>query len=513
MKTASKQYSFQLFTLATLVVSAYWGIWGIYFQQDEWSGFARGLIAEEEGIGSLIRFSGSHFTPFTVNTFIFWYNIFGLHSAWYAVFAITLHFVNTYLLFVLAKKMFSSFSTAIFAAAIFAVNATSQQAVTWYAASFSFVPAATLALLGLIYFESFLSSQKSKYIILSGLFIILSAGFRENSIALLGYIVLRLMLVQQWKPIRFLVGIGGVYMAGRFLPLILDIVPKTIAHASSFSFFHIILQNIRFIFFYLPRIIIPPDVPAFFIKSVFGNYEQYLSGEIYLGIFYVLLAMILFFLIKKHRTPDTTFWVLIGFLVFSIVPFSLLPIELSLESRHFYLSSVGWALLCGWGYKTIFSRHTKKSFYLAGLCAIYIFLNVFIIQKEIARQNRVSRERQKIVSELSVLYPTLPKKSLIYATGSALPFQSGVGHMLMVIWHAKQNYIPLLTKQTLWDMDSQGYYSARDVGLGYIRDWNLLISTYCKEHFLPEQVFSFSWDGVEILNTSLYTRSLLSCTL
>jgi hypothetical protein len=484
--------------ISILTIATYWGTWHGYFQQDEWSGFARVISAQEEGFRSLIRFSGSHFTPLSIVHVAILYAIFELHHTWYGVYSVFLHLINTCLLFILAQAMTKNKIASLLSAIVFAIAFTPQQAVTWYAASMAYLPGAFFALLGLIVFEKFLQFRKKSYLWLAIMCACISAGFRETGIALLPYFAYRDRPI--WKPIALtLIG----YVALRFGPLAFTTSLTTSApHATEFFLTDILYQKVTFILFYLPRFIIPIDIPIAIAQFVFGSTFR-LAYDSILNIFYAITWAT--FLLCATRIPWTTHMKNAVLLVLlSLAPLTLLPRPFVMESRHFYPLSMGFALLVGHVVYQYIHKKVVIIFFLA-----IVALNVALIRQEMSTIQSITTTRLSIISQWFSLYPTIPNNTVFLVLGDVPPFQSGFGQMLLVYYKAT----PFLKNYFLWNIYEQGYRQSTEGGFGYFTEHNRMMEAYCEHKIKSTDVFIASWDQstASLTDISSSYRATLAC--
>ena len=508
--------------LFTILV--FYGLWHMYFQQDEWVGFGRVVYAQTYGFTTLIIQSGSHFTPLTTILMAAFYTLFSLDHRWYAWYSILLHAANGLLLYILADTLIKNKKAAILAATLFVAAAPSQQAVTWYAASLSFLPSAFFSLLGLLLFEMFLKIPKAKHLFLSMLCILIGAGFRENAIFLLAYVPIRSLVVRNphtKKVLAYSCFFFGLYAIARFLPNMLFGNPLTTLAPGKVSLFTIALQAITFELLYLPKIIFPEYLSRIWLVRLFGPWAHFVNLEYLVHIFYaalwttsaVILALLLRFSIKAKQHQHFV-WSMIVFLVLSVLPFALLPPPLIMEPRHFYLSSVGFSLLVAYILLLVIKKSTPigKVVLMAGVI-LYAAVNIVVIQITLRALKRTSDTKKTAVAQLASLFPNLQKQTLVLGTGDPLPFQTGTGNMLLLLYYDKQPYQKHLGEKFLQNLYSQGYKDIDGVGFGFFTDLPTLLTTYCQYRLQPENVLSFSWNGISqtLTDVSSGARAMLRC--
>lgn len=521
--------------LGLLTVLTYWGLWETYFQQDEWNGFGKVIYATHFGWMSLVRIYGSHFTPLSSLFFAFLYSVFGLNSSLYGLYSIALHMLNSFMIFFLAKYTFKKNITALIVSGLFAVAFVSRQAVLWFAASPSFLPAAFFVLLGLVSFEKYLNSLKRVYLVGSIGCVLCGLGFRENVIFLLGYFIIRSYLVNRRLlkiVFRYSLAAGLPYLLVRFYPYIF------FSNTSNTGSYHLslsdsLIQAVEF-FFVSPAQMVIPRITGITLGRFFFN-QQFVTipfvthalnvpvfiETVFIRIFYACLwilgAMFIFRTAKKVKHDKNATTLLRSFVVFiplSILPFSFLPRSLFMESRHFYVPMIGFSLLIGqlWEiYAKSMSARMKAC--LLFFLMLLILANAKGVHNTITASIPTSKSRASRTQQLLELYPVLPSRSIFYREGDALSRQLGSGYMVMVLYHDRQPYYPFLKQDFLWNLGSQGYKEEDNIGFGYFREYDKLLDTYCREGLSKENVFSFSWDESEenLTDTTEQTRAKLKC--
>lgn len=515
-----------------LVFLTYWGIWDTYFQQDEWNGFGKVLYAKDHGWLTLVRFYGSHFTPFSSLFFAVLFFLFGFQAAYYGFFSIILHCVNSILVFFLARRMVRSTVGACIASGVFATAYVSRQAVLWFAASASFLPATFFALIGLVMFELALEKSKSAFLAAGAIFILMSLGFRENAIFLYGYMIVRVYVTKKdmlKKTISVLGVFGAGYLLLRFAPIFL--YSGNVSPVSQMRAVDVMVQAGEFIFVSLPQVLIPrtlgisigrfvltqqPIVSLYGVRV--GNVPLFIE-TVFIRFFYFSIFIIITFFVYRFmkRTSGwrfTTLGSLLSYMALSVLPFSMLPRNLFMESRHFYLTEIGFAICAGF----ILSLFLKSQRFVAlafTIVIVVISFNMSGVRSVIRASVPRSKMDNFLTHQLKELYPTVPSKVLFYSEQDQLSRQFGAGYMMMVLYHDRQPYEVLMKEDFLWNLGSQGYKETEGVGFGYFTEFEALKEAYCSLRFTRSGVFSFSWNESDqkLTDTSEITRKKLSCNI
>lgn len=193
--TLLKLYQNQIFiwlcylAVATLI---YFRVINNFFASDDfhWLSLAKNrpwdwsiFITNYEGL----RMGGSY-NPIL---FVWWkifYSIFGLHYQWYHVLSIVVHASNAYLVYILAKHIFSKYqSKAAYWASVsglfFLIWPVQVEAVSWIAA-WPHLLATLFYLSTLILYLKFLATASKKYFVFSVIFCILALWTKEIAVSL-----------------------------------------------------------------------------------------------------------------------------------------------------------------------------------------------------------------------------------------------------------------------------------------------------------------------------------------
>ena len=525
-----------LIIVVILSLGTFWGSWNIYFQQDEWNGFGNVLYAERYGYITLIRLYGSHLTPLTSLFFALLFRIFSFTHTYYGIYSIFLHSFNGFLVYLFTSELLNNRRIALLSSIIFITALVSQQTVTWHAASASFLPSAFFTLLSLFIFERYLKKSSIKLLYLSFLFACISLGFRENSIILFPYFIIRSWLFSSTSILRISIYSSVTclfYMFLRFFPVffIANTLPSTKPIVSIQELFFHISQLLTTS---LPQMLIPKTYAIRFAYWMYSHISPFieliypinnkavfiettLTRGIYVCLFIFICITFIFFM-KRNKSKvnhSAAILALCVFLLLSILPFSLLPRKLPMESRHFYIPTIAFSILIS----TIFSLTIKgysgfKKWILISIVILYVLLNINSIKLVIQKATLLSDTRVIFIHQITSTYPTLPKQTIFFSEGDILPFQSGFGHLLTIIFNKQQSYHSFFKNNFLWNLKSQGYAEIDTVGFGYYHQFPLLIKEYCMHNLKPENVFAFSWDSKQkiLTDTTSSIRTTLTCT-
>ncbi|GEM_PF-2122238 len=563
---------FGIFSIFAIIIGfIYWDLPKTFFLQDEWAGFGDILrVKDDKALGAMIFHSIVPFLPQNENIVSFiptsriipWlliyslYLLFGINAMPYLIFSIFLHIVNTYLVYFFVTKLTQKQSIGIFAALVFAVNSLHTQAITWISASLATEGSALFLLLSLIYFLKYLQQDSRRAYYFSIGFFIISLLFKESSFFLWVFLPIFDIL---WREIsgfdairkqlqkhRFLIVIGLILTAIKFIPLTKGNDIGLFLGGQSENFISRLIYNGIFypfkIFsqtFFQQNIVFSLAAKLTKIKFPFleGNtlVEQTIVSELILVLLSAGILIALFLLYKyglqKNRGKQKILLISMFFLFLSVMPYIVLEQSSFLESRYYYIPIIGSAFLLGmvfWSLSTFITKKIKNPKISAIILPLLIFLILVpylktqanVLQKEINKLVIIGKERKKILDTIQSQYPHIGEKSIFFSDSDTsyygqnytlMPFQSGFGAVLLMVYADKNDINPQLSKNFfLWNLDAEGYNEIHNQGFGYFRDFNKLLVAVEENGLAPENIYAFQWKNNEISDTTSQIRKKIT---
>lgn len=511
-----------------ITIFAFWGLWNTFFQQDEWLLFGR-AIHQSQGLPfSFLDFAGNHFWPAGNAFWFLFYKVFGFNALYYSFVAILLHALVSFLVWRFINGFILNGRISFLLALLFSISFPAAQPVLWFAIPFFLFPAIIFLLLFLIYLEKCndkRSLNKKNYLVLFLLFLA-SFIFREESMTLLLFLPIYILLF--WKGNkRELMKPGLVLVTAIFVFILARIGLEAINGE------HIIYEEgSRKLIILYNLISIPP-------KMIFQNFFDYVNFWWPASNWYAKLAFPWLSIdgntVSKAVFEDLVFLLSIPFaaligasfmksstknkkiMIFSLFWIFVCSVILSfggrrlqfLESRYLYLGSIGVILLL----YSIISPLVKISgrfrfLFVISLSVVYIGFIIYFYTGVRWWINDfytpVAEQRKSVISQILKTYPKIQKNTIFFvqckntclSDDIILPFQSGVGQMLLVLYGSRNelDYGPFLGRYFLWDWQSQDYKKISDYGFGYFRDFKKLKNVYIKEHMKSEEIVAFSFD-------------------
>jgi len=529
--------------IISLVIFIFFGkLTETFYQQDEWYVlglvFAKVPLTTLSGVSSpldFLLFKGRLLASFIFYLFAYY---FPLQNVQLAIFAIVLHIIATFLVFILIRKFVRSFLFSLLGALFFAVNAVSHGAVTWSAIAISAVGSTVFVLIGLLFFFKYLADYKVKWLIFCGLMIYLSLWFKETGLYMFMFLPLSALLLKRYSVISFFKTYWFFCLPFLFITTF-RVAELYLRHSTSNlyitglndNFFStIIMRSVLYPLTSFSLIYIPGDQFLLFARAVLRQIYPFFASAsnnilIAQSVILDLLSVILTFIIlifiyllwQKDRLENkrfVIFWIVFSFM--SFLPYVLLSKDFSyLESRYYYLSVVGGAVLLSWVLKRLWDILGPKIFYIfvLPLIIVYLVFHGSVVYGAISEQVKLANLQKSFISQLKILVPTLDnKKNVFYTTsdqnfwaeGNKLPFQQGSGYTLMVLYF-DSGKIPKeflkaqgrLEDGFLFGIGSQGYKEINDLGFGYFWDKGELEKAIKLHNLTPDSIIRLQYNSDE----------------
>ena len=518
--------------IGILFVFVYRDIVTLFYQQDEWFTLGQ-ILADRLSNGktslSFVEFIAGRERPFSIPIQTFIYSVFTFNTIPFALFSLVFHGINTALVGCISYRLTKKYIFAYLTVVFFLINQQSQQALTWFAANTTTLPSLTLGLLAIWFTYIGKDTRKQKWFLFSQIAVISAYMFKESAISIM--MLLPLLLVKPIGSFSIKQCIKTYWLL--ILYIVFLIVSRTTAIGSSYmplkepayeslSVVHVVVRSVWYPFVSLSQQYIPQGI-LFRISGLFQTIMYpFLNGTVWgIQIAQTVIAdmfsiigsgiVLLLLYIAYQKIVMIRSVIILGLFisVVSFLPFSVLPrANAYLDSRYFYMSTVGGALLFSSLLGGLWVVSKRTMVVRAGvviLTCMYLGINGFYINKNIQLLQSISEERKNILVSMEHLYPTLPKRVLIYSEGSTYgyyaipelkwPFQQGVGFTLMT-WYYKSGTIPasFIHNGFLWDILSEGYTEEHDLGFGYVRHKEALVSYIREYHLTKDNIIGIYYD-------------------
>ncbi len=349
------------------------------------------------------EFYAGNYHPITTFMYAIEYKLVGTSGTLYHLNNIILHLLNTFLVFVLIRKISPKNAWgALITAAFFAVHPMHVESVAWVSERKD-VLYAFFFLLSLIMYSDYLCSQKSKYIILSAIFFILSCLSKPAAVVL----PLVLFIMDYYSNRKYKLKLIIEKLPFLLIALIFGIIAvkaqgDAIHDTSSVPFIqHFALVTYSFMS-YIIKAIVPVNLSAIYPYPV--EYGSQLPGIYYLSI--LLVGLLLFFVWYSRKWGKD---IIFGFLFFVITIILVLQFfrvgGVTMSDRYTYIPYIGIFFIFG----KLFENYTNKvkgkyKKYSNYLLTIF-FLGFILLSALSYNRVKIWENDEKLFSDVIKKYP------------------------------------------------------------------------------------------------------------
>lgn len=409
--------------LVFLIVSgAYFRLFGNYFQQDEWHTFGHYIrLSHIHGL-ELLRTAMptslfGHFTPFSLFFKMALYSIFLLNAKAYFFVSILGHVVVSISIYFLIYYFLKNKTASLIGTLFFALNSGHDQAVTWIGAFESVQYSLLFSTVSIVSFEYYLNHNKSKYLLISSLSLLLAFLFKETAAPF--YIAIAYLALTKEKKIKKLFSKAKYFLLtlAAYILVRISYVFFAASEASSVSNKPFELKYFFYNLTSLPlkilgRTVVPPQI----LESLSAKYLSMRPPEfgpwvdrselVYDAILALAgLAVLCFFVYRSKKSRNKRF-VGLGMIISLSVFLPLLPIkgpQIFIDSRHVYPATLGVAILISDSISTI-NLKVKKT---------VIFLSLILLVNLISLQNILSKYADDAKTTNTILAAELFGKTVL----------------------------------------------------------------------------------------------------
>lgn len=545
-----KRHILPICVFAVAIGFSYSNLPRTFFQQDEWWGFGQYIEREQAGgfqkilTDSLFMAGKVHMNPFTEIGMYLQLKLFGMNFPGYAYVSLGIHFLNTVLIYLLMLRLIRNKTISVLAAALFAVNSISHQAVTWVSGSIQTESALLFTLTFSLLFDTYLrQKQKRQLVLYLALFcIVIALLFKETVLPFILFIFFLRAYAQNKKYIvsRAIVFPGAVvFVVYGFLRAIsFFLAPTVVAGVRDpltqpgfmvYMFrlialpFRVITQSIfpQLFLLNVSKGIIEFAYPHFILSD--GSPNPYIAESIVFDLLSLMLGSIFFLILfavwrtlDKHGQKDLARGVV--FAVVAMIGGALAIIFIPgrpgfvsiIEPRHMYIGMFGTTMYIVLVVYTAFRYILKLSFWRGALMVVMlglIAIHMRIVQSDLKQLVGISTLRKSFLMMVGKDYPTLPREVVFYTQSDRsyygmaedvkiLPLQSGFGRMLMV-WYRDKEEFPgcLYEKAFLHGIKEEGYRNCGGRGIGYFRQYDTLLAALRDHKLSLDAVIAYNWNS------------------
>ena len=348
--------------------------------------------------GAAEALAGAFYRPFLSIVFTFIFSVWGLNPFGFHLFDVTLHIVNTILMFFLIKRVLNleklqySQTAAFFVASLYLVHPANVESVAYISATSELMYVFFL-LVGLLTTLSFCLKKHTSFIQLSIIFFaILASLFSKES----GIISIILILAVSWLYFRnkfalLLIACAsslGIYSFFRFVIATLSsnqqLSPIPIAHA---SLMERLLTVPYELFSYLRLIFFPMSLHISQVDLI-TNASDY-RFSISLVIVFVSFIILGFFLLKSKSDKKLSLFFLLWFFTSIALVLNIIPLDFTIAERWLYFPLIGFLGVVALFIVKIFSSSNSvhKTIVFSILSLFFISFSVRTIYRTFDWQN------------------------------------------------------------------------------------------------------------------------------
>lgn len=514
----NKYYSLCIFV--AIIFIAYIKVPFIFFQQDELLGFGE-FIA----LGQNIIFNGAsadvirHFVPVTMSITFFIFKFFGFNYIVYNLLALTIHLLNTFLVYLLGKKIFKHNYSAVIASMLFVSSSVASELVMWPVINVNVISLTFALIIWILLIDK--NTLKDINGIFRGLLFsilfLFSVFSVEYSLGLVLFVPFVLFTLNNYK-IQEKVKIYFPYFITTSAYLYFRLVPIFMNEGVSLGIENKTPLIIRLIF------LVPRYIGQLFLSNEIGlrfSYFLFDDGIFIEKIFYpIFLAFIglcilsfslwlHYYSINRKKYFAYNLMYIVVFMVFSALPFLFVPGAANsisiISSRYLYFGLIASSL-----WISVFIDFFVENKNMYSQFFIYLALT-FMIVGIVGNYNRANllydrgEIRIKILDKIRSEKPNLEEKTVFFVVSDTayyglstpiLPFQSGFGQTLLVYYSQYEDLpISFFPGNYLWEITSQGYKTSDGVGFGYFWNYDSLLDAIKNNEFSVDDVSAFYWQG------------------
>lgn len=500
------------FILTFLVAISCYRVFSLYFLNDELllMGAVRagGIFvgyAHVKTVVEILLGNGRVLGGLLNNTFFYFFHD---NPMPFAIFAVVVHLLNSYLAYVVAKKITNNGHIAFIAACVFSVPAAASQAISWFAATTQTLGGMTFVFLSLLAAIDGINRKNTSMRILSWLLAYIAFLFKESSffifplLLVLPYVAVSKIQSIHWK--KYLLFFTPLFALGMYkIMQFFGIGANQLLYSESLTKIGKALFNMWFYplvslgQFFIPLRYMLKIAPAYarfnygFMANVTADnpIASVLVADMISITLSFLFTVILIYIFIKNKQLHKSMLFSFCWYVLSFVPMAVFLNERNtsyVESRYLYFSYFAVAMMVGFIFdelrriiEMVLKNKIAAFIITYGILALFIYKQVTLMQREINQNVVYGNDIKVAMLAVRSTYPILPNKPIFFVEGdrdfyypnNPMPFQLGTGYMLSLTLISNSN-IPkeLFRDSFLWHFFDQGYREIGNKGFGYY--WN-----------------------------------------
>jgi hypothetical protein len=426
----------------------------------------------------------------------------------FAIFALVIQTLNSYLAYLVAKKITKNNHIAFITACVFSVPAAANQAVSWFGATTQTLGGMTFVFLALLAAIQGITWKKKSMQIASWVLAYIAFLFKESSffvfplLLVLPYVVVPRVQSVHWK--KYAVILAALFIFGSYKTL--EYFGISIGHLNSIRQLSVIgkalFQMVYFPLVSLGQFFIPAQFmhrfAPIFARFTYGFMATTTADDLATSVIvadmlsimaaFILLIVVAIIYAKRNYLRRSILFILCWY-VASFVPISVFTYQRGtsyVESRYLYFSYFPVAMMVGFmldEVRIIFGSIIKNA--KAAYVITYIILTLFLYKQVMLMQRGINEnivygnDIKSAMQTIRTSYPVLPAKPIFFVEGdrkyffdnNVLPFKLGTGYMLLLTFKDNPQISgKMIGDNYLYKFFDQGYKEIGDKGFGYF--WN-----------------------------------------
>lgn len=479
-------------------------------------------------------YGGFHYNPLGAPFRALLFMSMGLNAPMHMIVAQLMHIAASFVVFLIARKLFKQPFVALFVASLFAISAVNYETIAWPSTYSNSIAGPSMAMLAFLFFLNWSETKKKKWFRLSLIFSIIAPLFLESTVVIFVLIPFYHFLFNtKFSVVKTLKKTWGFLLAcGLYLGIRIGIqaLGGESNIASSGGAMDLMKDYSDFWLWMFPAHFVSID----YILELATKFKEHFVGFYHEQTPYRPIASLLSvsMLAPLFIAGFTLTWSKFSNLGKRIIYFTLFTLVCGLpflamgrkfftpiSGRLYYLGLLGVVLLAGsllyffakvfWS-KTTFKKNTKLALLAVMIILLFIPILTFnrnYIQARIDKKNTYFARQEEIFDAANEAIEELPDKAIIFLTSNAPhrykkgfwpEFQYGPGFILLLqIAGNDPDYYPIYQHKGLGGVDAERYDpTASGGGYGLVKNYDKLVEEIELENIPIENVFAISYPNI-----------------
>ncbi|WP_089804182.1 hypothetical protein [Chitinophaga sp. YR627] len=331
----------------------------------------------------LTQYFHGQYAPVNELSYLVLYSVFGRSPGWFHLFGLLVHTANVLLTFLFIKRLLllsrnfqqdAAMRIAFITATLVAVHPFLVESVAWVSAS-KIINYVLFYLLSLLFYLKFISTGKSKFLVWTGVFFIISFGAKEQAVTMpLCLVLLDYVLGRDLKDRRIWMEKIPFFVLSLFFGVVTMLSQAAdgvgvLSENLNYPFYQNILFACYAFIEYFIKCVIP--VKLSYLYPFPNPIGDPVPGRFWMYPFLLIVIIVALWRFLKEK------WVSFGLLFFLIhIGLALHIIPLSrfaiVADRYVYLASIGVFFMMGYLFNHIYEKSVSYRQLFVSIAAMYI---------------------------------------------------------------------------------------------------------------------------------------------